>query len=80
MKVRKLRERTSKGVKIGDNESQIVARLGRPHKIERGGSVMVFRYGSNTDRSGYDEAYTFRAGRLIEIQFSSAAKSEEDEE
>ena len=66
-------------MKIGDHESQIVARLGRPHKIERGGSVMVFRYGTNADRSGYDEAYTFRAGRLIEIQFS-AAKSDEDED
>jgi hypothetical protein len=84
MKVRKLKVRTERGVRIGDNELQLVSRLGRPSKIERAGlmsDVRVFRYQSNasSDHRVYNEAYTFRGGRLIEIQFSSN-RVEEDEE
>ena len=83
MKVRKLQQRTGKGVRIGDNESQLVSRLGRPAKIERAGArsdVLIFRYGSgsNSDRRGYDESYTFKSGRLVEIRLASSRDEDED--
>lgn len=82
MKVRKLQSRTAKGVRIGDNESQIVARLGRPSRIERAGpmdQVRIFRYESQTasDRSGY-ETYTFKSGRLVSIEFRARRDDDED--
>lgn len=77
MKVRKLQSRTPKGVKIGDNESQIVARLGKPNKIERSADqTRILRYENGRSR---DEAYKFRAGRLVEIQFRPN-RDEEDED
>ena len=82
MKVRKLQSRTSRGVRIGDNESQIVSRLGRPNKIERAGNqIRVFRYGQGASATGrsYDEAYIFRAGQLVEIQIR-ANQADEDED
>ncbi len=77
MKVRKQQSRTAKGVKIGDNESQIVARLGKPNKIERSADqTRILRYENGRSR---DEAYKFRAGRLVEIQFRPN-RDEEDED
>ena len=72
MKVRKLQSRTGKGVKIGDYESQIVARLGRPTKVEGAGGIRIFRYGSA-------ESYTFQMGRLVEIQLQKR-RDEDDED
>ena len=77
MKVRKLQSRTARGVKIGDHESQIVARLGKPNKIERSADqTRILRYENGRSR---DEAYKFRAGRLVEIQFRPN-RDEEDED
>jgi hypothetical protein len=80
MKVRKLQSRTAKGVRIGDHESQIVSRLGKPSKIEQSGSslnqVRVYRYGSSARHGG--EAYTFCGGRLIQIQLSAGRDHEEE--
>ena len=77
MKVRKLQSRTAKGVRIGDNESQIVARLGKPNKIERSSDqTRILRYENGRSR---DEAYKVRGGRLVEIQVKSN-RNDEDED
>jgi len=77
MKVRKLQSRTAKGVRIGDHESQIVARLGKPNKIELSpDQTRTLRYENGRSR---DEAYKLRGGRLVEIQVKSS-RNDEDED
>ena len=80
MKSRKLQSRTGKGVRIGDNESQIVARLGKPQKVERVGPrnqflVLKYESSSKADRS---ESYTLRGGRLVEIEFRGNRDDDEE--
>jgi hypothetical protein len=68
---------TGKGVAIGDSESKMKSLLGSPSSHEITGSrdqFTVFHYawlqrGKDAEVQ-YDEAYTFKHGKLIEIQFS----------
>jgi len=78
MKVRKLQSRTGKGVRIGDNESQIVSRLGRPSKIEQTSTreqVRVFRYAKSGETN---ELYKFKQGKLVEIEIRPKRDDYED--
>ncbi len=83
--------RTRKGVRIGDAESQLVAKLGQPHKIRMEGSLKQFKvyeyewhrpgHGSPGDHRyvegrDYTQCYTFKKGRLIEIRHDSYLEEE----
>ncbi|HWA82219.1 MAG TPA: hypothetical protein VG820_02205 [Fimbriimonadaceae bacterium] len=61
---------TAKGVKIGDTPEQVRSLLGKPSKAEHD-EFLTYSYKWST-KSGvdYDQEYVFKAGRLIEIQFS----------
>ena len=67
---------TTRGVKIGDDPDQLVALVGKPHKIEVQGSRSQFRvyhyerHDDDQSRS-FDEDYTFKANKLIEITLES---------
>jgi len=68
---------TSLGVTIGDTAAQLVQRLGPPTKRQPSGSRDQFldylyrwREGKGDDAVLYEETYTFKQGRLIEIIFS----------
>lgn len=72
---------TGKGIKIGDSETRLKSILGRNYKLSVEGSrgqFRVYQY-SWEDKSvesmtvSYTQAYTFKAGRLIEVQFSKGS-------
>ena len=67
---------TSMGVAIGDNESKVRAIVGSPNKVTVDGPKRQFRTMSYTatvkqkdESTEYVHKYTFKEGRLIEIQF-----------
>lgn len=67
---------TKMGVKIGDDPKQLVALVGRPHKIEVQGSrnqFRVYHYERHSRSEGrtFCEDYTFKKGKLIEINLNS---------
>lgn len=68
---------TGKGVTIGDSPEQTVAKLGRPKKIDKTGrnkQYLNYRYswtrGRGEDGTQYDQTYTFKGGKLIEVMFT----------
>ncbi|HLK16553.1 MAG TPA: hypothetical protein VKT78_17235, partial [Fimbriimonadaceae bacterium] len=74
---------TGKGVTIGDSPATVAKRLGKPTKVERTGSrgqYLDYEYVWQEPKSGdddlqasYDEVYTFKKGKLIQIVFSRDA-------
>ena len=73
---------TGKGLKIGDSEARMRALLGSPSKASVEGSRSQFRVCSYKWKSPknkddisvtYDQRYTFKAGRLIEVEFWKSA-------
>lgn len=73
---------TGKGVTIGDTPKMLESRLGRPTRIKRSGSreqfldyVFEWSEGKGDLDSTYTETFTFKAGRLIEINFLKASNS-----
>lgn len=67
---------TGKGVRIGDPESRVERVLGKSHKNEisgKRGQFLSFRYqwtdGSHNGGRDYEQVYTFKAGKLIEITY-----------
>ncbi len=79
---------TGKGPKIGDPPSRIEQVLGHGHKTSRTGPARQFlnyQYllvaGKGDEATSYDETYTFKQGKLIEISFGwdQAGCAEEEE-
>jgi hypothetical protein len=74
MKLKALPLTTGKGVKIGDLMEDVREKLGPPTKIEKPEQFTSYVYtyvtGHAEDDKEYTEAYTFKAGKLIEIIFS----------
>jgi hypothetical protein len=69
---------TGKGVAIGFSPSRVAARLGHPTKIQHSGDRKqfldyVYRLEEKASGASYEQTYTFKQGRLIQIEFSSAA-------
>jgi hypothetical protein len=66
--------RSGKGITIGDSPSLVRRKLGRPTKIDRKAPYTTFtfefRSGKTEDGRDYSEAYTFRANKLVEMNFS----------
>jgi hypothetical protein len=67
---------TGKGVKIGDNQSQVKKLLGPPTREQFSGSrdqfvdlVYSWKSGKGGEGAEYDETYTFKQGKLIEVIF-----------
>lgn len=70
---------TGKGVLIGDAPSSVVRRLGAPtvKKDHRPFLDYVYRVQLNEEaKTSYEQRYTFKGGRLIEIQFGRDASAE----
>jgi hypothetical protein len=73
---------TGKGIRIGDTEGRMREILGKPTKVEISGSRdqyedCIYQWKCPRDRFGLERAieerYTFKAGSLIEVEFSSDA-------
>lgn len=72
---------TGKGIQIGDSEATVTRLLGRPTKRSIEGSrgqfrVARYQWTEKDDQlpTEYVEAYTFKAGRLIEVNFSKSSE------
>jgi len=68
---------TGHGIRIGDSPAKIRAKLGAPTKIGRSGARKqwtdwhyVWRTGEHDETLKYEQRYTFKAGKLIEVEFS----------
>ena len=73
---------TGNGVRIGDTPTAVTTRLGHPTTIKHSGSrrqYLDYEYYTESPRvrngdiftESYTETYTFKAGKLIEINFNS---------
>jgi hypothetical protein len=70
--------KTGKGIAIGDSPARAIAVLGRPTYRGPDGRYDVLTYSWHQHRSKhgdlddrvYEQTYTFRAGRLVEIHFA----------
>ena len=67
---------TGKGVAIGDTCEDVEKRLGKPTKVKKSGAseqfldyVYSWKSGKGDYTTEYDETYTFKAGKLIQINF-----------
>jgi len=71
---------TGKGVTIGDSPDQVRQRLGPPTKTKHTGGrkqfvelVYTWKSGKGEDETDIEETYTFKGGKLIEIEFFEGA-------
>lgn len=76
MQARTIPLRTGHGIQIGDGTKRVVALLGPPTKATNEGSrkqfrVLTYSWHSKKERRTYDQSYTFKRGRLIEMHFGS---------
>ncbi len=64
--------RTGKGVVVGDTPNAVRLRLGSPTRTKRHAPFLDFVYEGHTRearRTDHVQRYTFKSGRLVEIQF-----------
>ena len=74
---------TGKGVRIGDTPGLVRTKLGKPTTVERTGNREQFLTWTYTWKSGtavgdptFEEVYTFKQSKLIEIIFSRLANDD----
>lgn len=64
---------SGKGLRIGDGPSRMIRLLGKPKKALKEGDRKQYRTYVYSGRFGgfdYDERYTFRGERLVEVRFN----------
>lgn len=67
---------TGKGVAIGASTDAVRARLGSPTRTKPHAAFLDYVYAWRQHATTHEQRYTFKAGRLIEIQFFRDASPE----